>query len=44
MFKKIGVIIAVVNLVMVLAIPFANAADFPEKDITMICPWSPLER
>jgi tripartite-type tricarboxylate transporter receptor subunit TctC len=40
MFKKISVIVIAVGLLMALTVPSAIAADFPEKDITMICPWS----
>ena len=40
MFKKVSVIVIAVGLLMTLIVPSAIAADFPEKDITMICPWS----
>jgi tripartite-type tricarboxylate transporter receptor subunit TctC len=40
MFKKVSVIVIAVGLLMALTVPSAIAADFPEKDITMICPWS----
>ena len=40
MFKKVSVIVIAVGLLMTLTIPSAIAADFPAKDITMICPWS----
>jgi len=40
MFKRIGVMMVVVSVIMAFAAPFAGAADFPEKDITLIVPWS----
>lgn len=40
MQKKTGLIIAVGVLIAVMFVPGLQAADFPAKDITLICPWS----
>ena len=40
MLPKIRLIVAVAGLVMAIMIPSTFAADFPAKDITLICPWS----
>ena len=38
--KKIGFVLMVAALFVVFIVPSVTAADFPAKDITLICPWS----
>ena len=38
--KRIGLILAVAVLSCLVAVSNVTAADFPAKDITLICPWS----
>lgn len=40
MCKKVSIIIASVGLIVAVMIPSVFAADFPAKDITLVCPWS----
>jgi len=40
MLKKVGLVVIIVGILIAFTIPKAIAADFPAKDITLICPWS----
>lgn len=40
MVKRVGFIAAMIGMCLAVALPNVMAADFPTKDITLICPWA----
>ncbi len=40
MVKGVGFMAAMIGVCLAVALPNVMAADFPAKDITLICPWA----